>query len=615
MSILIFAAGLNLFLFYQDSSHDEAKEAHSIIKIADIKVNSEAIAATAISVANGNTEDKEILDSKIQNVENIIKGIRTGENIDGQTIEKIPATLNSDYQNLSASWENYRDTIHNIQEITVFDKEASNAVSYILNKNNELILSTNELYKEIQNLDRDYSRHKEIAKDLLECSKVIGQQTLLISIGEDVNSQEKLKEKKLQFEIGIRKLLQASTLDLDVQSAGTVHEELIPLPRENSNALRELDPLWESMQVKVSILEERALLSPEFNTAKENMFEQKEIFYSDIDTILENWSQIVLEHESDELIIVQVILGVDIVIFILVLYIIRKSLSPFELITQAIAKMKEGVYGEAIQYSATDEVGKLVENFNKMSNTIKEKEEEAKKNDIAKDEFLAMITHELKTPLVPIQGYADILLSEHLGKLTEKQKERISIIKSSSETLLSIISDLLDAQKLELGQLRMNKTNSGIKDTIEKSLESIRLEIESNNIEVNIIGEDISVEHDPERISQVITNLMKNSILAIQPNKGKIEVKIEYNPNEVVISVIDNGTGIPKDKQKDLFNKFYQVDASLTRERGGSGLGLAICKGIVDNHFGKIWVNSEEGHGSTFSFSIPKKGSGFKTPL
>ncbi|HSG84675.1 MAG TPA: two-component sensor histidine kinase, partial [Nitrosopumilus sp.] len=167
MSILIFAAGLNLFLFYQDSSHDEANEAHSIIKIADIKVNSEAIAATAISVANGNAEDKEILDSKIQNVENIIKGIRTGENIDGQTIEKIPATLNSDYQNLSASWENYRDTIHNIQEITVFDKEASNAVSYILNKNNELILSTNELYKEIQNLDRDYSRHKEIAKDLL----------------------------------------------------------------------------------------------------------------------------------------------------------------------------------------------------------------------------------------------------------------------------------------------------------------------------------------------------------------------------------------------------------------------------------------------------------------
>jgi len=615
VSILIFAAGLNLFLFYQDSSHEEANEAHSIIKIADIKVNSETIAAAAISVANGNTQDKEILDDKIQNVEDIIKKIRTGENIDGQSIGKVPASLNLDYQNLSGSWKNYKDSIHNVEEITVFDKEASNAINYILNKNNELILSVNDLNKEIEGLDRDYSRHKEIANDLLECSKVIGQQTLLISIGEDTNSQEELKEKKLQFEIGIRKLLQISTSDLDVQSVGTIHEELIALPRENSNALRELDPLWESMQVKVSILEDRALLSPEFKTAKENMFEQKEVFYSDIDKILEKWSEIVTKHESDELMIVQIILGVDIVIFIIVLYIIRKSLHPFEAITQAITKMREGVYGQKIQYSGTDEVGKLVESFNAMSDTIKEKEDEAKKNNIAKDEFLAMITHELKTPLVPIQGYADILLSEHLGKLTDKQKERINIIKSSSETLLSIISDLLDAQKLELGQLRMNKTNSGMKDTIEKSLESVRLEAESSDIEVDITGENISVEHDPERISQVVTNLMKNSIIAIQPNKGKIEIKIEDSPSEVTVNVKDNGVGIPEDKQKDLFNKFYQVDATLTRERGGSGLGLAICKGIIDNHFGKIWVKSDLGQGSTFSFTIPKDGAGNKTPL
>ena len=101
------------------------------------------------------------------------------------------------------------------------------------------------------------------------------------------------------------------------------------------------------------------------------------------------------------------------------------------------------MYGQKITYSGDDEVGQLAANFNIMSETIKEKEEEARKTDIAKDEFLAMITHELKTPLVPIQGYSDILLSEHLGKLTVKQKERINIIKSSSEALLSIISDLI----------------------------------------------------------------------------------------------------------------------------------------------------------------------------
>src|SRR5438309_10314088 len=101
-----------------------------------------------------------------------------------------------------------------------------------------------------------------------------------------------------------------------------------------------------------------------------------------------------------------------------------------------------------------------------MSETIQIKEEEARKVEIAKDEFLAMITHELKTPLVPIQGYADILLGEHLGSLNKNQKERLEVIKSSSATLLQLISDLLDAQKLELGQLKIKKQLTNIKETI-----------------------------------------------------------------------------------------------------------------------------------------------------
>ncbi|MFB5620812.1 MAG: ATP-binding protein, partial [Nitrosopumilus sp.] len=453
-------------------------------------------------------------------------------------------------------------------------------------------------------------------KDLLECSKIIGQQTLLISIGEGTNTQEELKNKRLQFEVGLRKLLQISTLDLDVQSIGAEHEELIPLPREKSNSLRELDPLWESMQPKIMILEERALLSPEFNTAKNEMIENKEVFYSDIDSVLQKWSKQIVEHKSDDLIVVQTILAVDIGIFFIVLFMIRKSLNPFEAITQAISKIKEGTYGETIQYSGRDEIGQLVENFNIMSKTIKEKEEEAKKTDIAKDEFLAMITHELKTPLVPIQGYSDILLSEHLGKLTSKQKERILIIKSSAETLLSMISDLLDAQKLELGQLKMTKTISGIRDTVDKAIKSFEIEAESKSIKIFSEGENIQIEHDSDRTSQVIANLIRNSINAIQSNKGEIKISVEDNPKEVIVHVKDNGAGIPQDKQKDLFKKFYQVDATLTRERGGSGLGLAICKGIIDNHSGKIWVSSAPNQGATFSFSLPKEiPDKNKTPL
>ena len=612
--ILIFAATINLVLYYQDQS-SETDQSFSIIKVGDVKVGAESISGLVVSVASGVNEDKEKLEQKIHDVEEIIQSIKNGGEINGQRVTKIPSELSSEYNDMSTSWNNYKASVQNTEKISVFDPEAIKSLNYLLEKNNELILATSQLTNDIKNLDRDYNRHKEISNQLLECAKIIGQQTLLISIGEDINAQKELKEKKLKFEIGIRKLLQIPTLDLDVESIGEKHEVLIQIPRENSKTLQTIDPLWESMQSKITILEERTLLSPEFNSAKNQMNSNKQILYENIDEILEKWSKITLENNSNEQAIIQIILVVDIVIFFIVVIVIRQSLSPLEMITHALSKVKDGVYAE-IQYSGKDEVGELVTNFNTMSNTIKEKEEEGKKNEIAKDEFLAMITHELKTPLVPIQGYADILLSEHLGKLTSKQKERISIIKSSSETLLSIISDLLDAQKLELGQLRMVKTITGIKDTIYKAVENLKLEAEKNNIKIILNGENIQVEHDSERITQVVSNLIKNSIIAIKSNEGKIEINIENEPSDVLVSIKDNGVGIAKDKQKDLFKKFYQVDATLTRERGGSGLGLAISKGIVENHLGKIWVDSEINQGSTFSFKIPKNQSDQnKTPL
>ncbi len=612
--VLIFAAIVNLVLFYQDHGY-ESDQSFSIIRVGDIKVGAESISGLVVSVASGNSNDKEEMEQKIRNVEEIIQSIKSGGSINGHDIVKIPSELSSEYSSMTASWDSYKASVQNTEKISVFDPEATKAMSYLLEKNNELILATNQLTNDVKDLGRDYTRHKEISNDLLECAKIIGQQTLLISIGEDTNAQSELKEKRLKFEIGVRKLLQVSTLDLNVKSVGEKHETLIQIPRENSRTLQTIDPLWESMQSKITILEERTLLSPEFNSAKNDMNSKKVMLYEDIDEILKKWSEITSEHNTSEQTTVQVILTIDIVIFFIVVIMIRQSLRPLGIITNALSKVKDGVYSE-IKYSGKDEVGELVTRFNTMSSTIKEKEEEGKKNEIAKDEFLAMITHELKTPLVPIQGYADILLGEHLGKLTSKQKERISIIKSSSETLLSIISDLLDAQKLELGQLRMSKKVAGIRDTVSKTIENFKLDAEKNGIEIVLNGENVQIEHDPERITQVVSNLIKNSIVAIKSDKGKIEISIENGPSDVTVSIKDNGMGIAKDKQKDLFKKFYQVDATLTRERGGSGLGLAISKGIIENHMGRIWADSGLGKGSTFSFRIPKNQSEQnKTPL
>jgi signal transduction histidine kinase len=606
MGILIVAAAFNLFLLYQDDVSN-LSTSYAIIRAGDVKVMAELISSLAISVASGNLEDGIKLQNEIDRVEVTLEKIKNGGNLNGQELGKIPVPLLSDYNKVSRSWENYKISAMNVKETSVFDSEATSAINYVLQKNQELVLLTNGMISDFEGLDRNYNTHKQIAKDLAENSKIIGQQSLLISIGEGENAQQILKEKRIEFEIGMRKLLQISTVGLDVESLAIEYRDLDVIPRENSESLRMLDPLWESIQIKVKILEERALLSSGFNSAKNEMNEQKLILFENTDDLLDSWNTDITSKGSESETIIQVILVVDIIIFFLVLYVIRQSLSPLELITKAFSKVKEGRYGEKIEFVGTDEVGQLVNNFNIMSKAIKEKEAEAKKTDIAKDEFLAMITHELKTPLVPIQGYADILLSEHLGKLNIKQKERIDIIKSSSESLLSIISDLLDAQKLELGQLTIKKSNGNIKNTIDKAIEALKPVADKKNVEISSDEVDLLINHDSERITQVITNLIKNSLTAVEPDSGKIEVVVDNMPTEIKISVKDNGSGIPQEKQKNLFKKFYQVDTTLTRERGGSGLGLAICKGIIEHHGGQISVHSVENQGSTFSFTISKE--------
>ena len=614
MTILIIAAIINLTLLYQRDQTDNS-ESYSIIRAGDLKVQTESISGLAVSTANGNVNDNDELNNKIKDVDSVLAMLKNGGVFKGQTIQKIPPTLTSNYNKVLTSWNIYKEKALNVEKTSVFDKEATSAMNYVLQKNSELILSTNSLSNEFSDLGRDYNRHKEIAKELEKSSKEIGQLTLLISIGEEENAQEKLKEERIAFEVGLRKLLGISTKELDVESIGQKHEVLIQIPRENSNELRKLDPLWEALQPKINILEERALLSPNFDSAKKEMTSEKVVLFSEIDNLLNSWNAQLSHKDNQEQVIIQVLLIIDIGIFFLVLYVIRESLLPLRLITNALSGIKEGAYGEKIKYTKADEVGELVNTFNIMSDTIKEKEEETKKTEIAKDEFLAMITHELKTPLVPIQGYSDILLSEHLGKLTDKQKERIEIIKSSSETLLSLISDLLDAQKLELGQLKIRKENTNIKDTINISVETLLPQAQKNKIEIISNIQNLSIEYDPSRIKQVMTNLIKNSLTAVEPEKGKIEISMKNLPQEIQISVKDNGVGIPLNKQSNLFKKFYQVDASLTREKGGSGLGLSICKGIIENHGGTITVKSTPHQETIFTFTLPKKVELGKSPI
>ena len=239
---------------------------------------------------------------------------------------------------------------------------------------------------------------------------------------------------------------------------------------------------------------------------------------------------------------------------------------------------------------------------------ISEQANQLREADIKKSEFSAMITHELKTPLVSIIGYGSMLLNGKLGELSPGQKQKFQIMYKNAQRLTELIQDILDVQKLELGELHLNIKQESARDIIEHSINSLKPQAESKNVRLsNSLKSDLKLECDSGRIVQVLNNLVNNGIKFSPPN-SRIDISAKLEDHSVVFNVQDSGIGIAAEKQSKLFTKFYQVDTSLTRKAGGTGLGLVISKGIVEAHKGKIWFESEAGKGSIFSFSLPIGG-------
>lgn len=254
-----------------------------------------------------------------------------------------------------------------------------------------------------------------------------------------------------------------------------------------------------------------------------------------------------------------------------------------------------------------EEKTQLITRSKLLERELQKSLEDLKKIEKSKDEFVAMVTHELKTPLVPIKGFVDLLLSEHLGTLNDKQKERLEIIQSSSDSLLILIQDLLDAQKIELGQLKLDKKENDLYDLIKSAVEKAKSAFDHKGITVTLeLERNIICLCDKGRIEQVLNNLFLNSIDFVSKNDGKIDIKLHTQNENAEIIVKDNGIGIDESHLGKLFVKFYQVNTSMTRERGGTGLGLSICKGIIENHEGKIWIESQGlGTGSQAHILLP----------
>jgi signal transduction histidine kinase len=223
-----------------------------------------------------------------------------------------------------------------------------------------------------------------------------------------------------------------------------------------------------------------------------------------------------------------------------------------------------------------------------------------------KSEFLANVSHELRTPLNAVIGFSEVLLEKLFGELNDKQNEYVDDILSSGRHLLSLINDILDLSKIEAGHMELELTTFDLPNALDNALVLIRERASRHGVRLErVVDEQLGdFRGDERKIKQVLVNLLSNAV-KFTPEGGKIQVRAGLDNGAVKISVSDTGIGIAPEHHETIFEEFRQVGSDYARKREGTGLGLTLTKKFVEMHGGRIWVESEPGKGSTFTFTLP----------
>ena len=225
--------------------------------------------------------------------------------------------------------------------------------------------------------------------------------------------------------------------------------------------------------------------------------------------------------------------------------------------------------------------------------------------DKIKNEFLANMSHELRTPLNAIIGFSEVLSLTIFGDLNKKQAEYINDIHSSGTHLLGMINDLLDLAKIESGKMEVNMEFFDVKDAMEEAVNLIKFLAEKKtiNLKINFNSKNIKINADKRKFHQILYNLLSNAI-KFTPEGGNVTLGSSCKKNDIEIFVKDDGTGIASEYHKKIFEKFHQV-GNFAEKTGSTGLGLTITRELIEMHGGKIRVESKEGKGANFIFTLP----------
>ncbi|MDP4092688.1 MAG: ATP-binding protein [Bacillota bacterium] len=289
--------------------------------------------------------------------------------------------------------------------------------------------------------------------------------------------------------------------------------------------------------------------------------------------------------------------SVSSIISVVLIYVFSRRISkPLKQINEAARVIASGDFQKQLTIKSKDEIGELAESFNQMVADLRNLEE-------MRRDFVANVSHELRTPMTSIKGFIEGILDGTIPP--DRQLNYLNVVRDEINRMNRLVNNLLDLAKIESGDIPLNFRVIDINELCRRciiKLESLIVQKELE-VEANFEDEEAFVVADPDAIERVIINLMHNAV-KFSFNGGKIEINTKNMRNKVVVSVKDEGIGIDQDEIDMIWDRFYKSDKSRGKDKSGTGLGLAIVKNLVNGHGQEIWVESEPGKGTVFSFTL-----------